>query len=125
MPTHARLLEPLIEDHFAARFGDAAADRVATTFAVGKVHMLAILFQVVQPRVVILLRTLQPHPTFLLGRTGDHFRHAVAVVSEHMPLLFGPALCANMRETTLSFFKVEGTESLHDRNGQRKSSKES
>ena len=30
-------------------------------------------------------------------------------------------LCANMRETTLSFFKVEGTESLHDRNGQRKS----
>ena len=37
----------------------------------------------------------------------------------------GGALCANMRETTLSFFKVEGTESLHDRNGQRKSSKES
>ena len=87
MPTHARLLEPLIEDHFAARFGDAAADRVATTFAVGKVHVLAILFQVVQPRVVILFRTLQLHPTFLLGRTGDHFRHAVAVVPEHMPLL--------------------------------------
>jgi hypothetical protein len=30
-------------------------------------------------------------------------------------------LCANMPETTLSFFKVEGTENLHDRNGQRKS----
>ncbi len=25
------------------------------------------------------------------------------------------ALCANMRETTLTFFKVEGTESFHDR----------
>jgi len=25
------------------------------------------------------------------------------------------SLCANMRETTLSFFKVEGTEILHDR----------
>jgi hypothetical protein len=92
MPTHARLLEPLIEDHFAARFGDPAADRVATTFTVGKVHVLAILFQVVQPRVVILLRTLQPHSTFLLGRTGDHFRHAIAVVPEHMPLLLGPGV---------------------------------
>jgi hypothetical protein len=33
----------------------------------------------------------------------------------------GKPLCANMSETTLSFFKVEGTESLYDRNGQRKS----
>ena len=31
------------------------------------------------------------------------------------------SLCANMSETTLKFFKVEGTESLHDRNRQQKS----
>ncbi|WP_442509757.1 hypothetical protein SH528x_001349 [Novipirellula sp. SH528] len=30
-------------------------------------------------------------------------------------------LCANMSETTLKFFKIEGTESLHDRNRQQKS----
>ena len=28
---------------------------------------------------------------------------------------FRASLCANIRETTLSFFKVEGTESFHDR----------
>ena len=31
------------------------------------------------------------------------------------------SLCANMRETTLSFFKVEGTESFHDRVNRKKS----
>lgn len=33
----------------------------------------------------------------------------------------GETLCANMRETTLSFFKVEGTESFHDRVNRQKS----
>jgi len=30
-------------------------------------------------------------------------------------------LCANMSETTLNFFKVEGTESFHDRERRQKS----
>jgi hypothetical protein len=33
----------------------------------------------------------------------------------HLEESAGLALCANMSETTLNFFKVEGTESLHDR----------
>ena len=33
----------------------------------------------------------------------------------------GGPLCANMSETTLKFFKVEGTESSHDRERRQKS----
>ena len=44
MPTHARLLESLIEDHLASRFGHAAADRITNFLQLCIVHVPLVLF---------------------------------------------------------------------------------
>ena len=90
MPTHARLLESLIEDYLAAGFGDPAADRFTSASASGEIHVLAIVLEVVQAGVIIFLRALQADPTSLLSGAADHARDTVRLVTKDPPLLFGP-----------------------------------
>lgn len=67
VPPHAGLFEPLVEDHLATRFGDAAADRVALLLPLGVVHVALVFLQVVQCGCKVLLRPLSVHPDVSAG----------------------------------------------------------
>src|SRR5690606_36317619 len=81
-------------DHLAPRFRDPTADRITPFFSLGKVHVRAILFEVVQSAVVVFLRTLQTVSAFLLSSAGDQFCHSVLLVTQRMTLLLGPLVGA-------------------------------
>ena len=106
MPTHARLLESLIEDYLAAGFGDPAADRFTSASASGEVHVLAILLEVVQAGVIIFLRALQADTTSLLSGAADHARDTVRLVTKDVPLLFGPLVVAHWLACSLAVPKI-------------------
>ncbi len=64
VPTHARLLEPLIEYHLASRFSYAAAGRIADLLPLSIVHVPLVFLQVVQRRRKSFLVPLSPPRRF-------------------------------------------------------------